>query len=172
MPAHRIVSAGRRGARSADLARRTRTSVKATIYGHPVSVDQFVFLRKADLPSTERWQAALDQLGIDLQLDPTVDPSVHSGYWPARLGGQDSGFEYFCGSIPDAFGAPPPDGLNGRDHVVNLVTHSDVHELRCAMYAASALAAACDGLCFDEATGGLTSASAVLQEARSIPEDV
>jgi len=142
-----------------------------TIYRPPVSVDQFAFLREADLPSTSRWQAALNELGIDLQLDPTVEPSVHSGYWPARLGGQEAGFEYFGGSIPDAFGAPPPDGLNGRDYVVNLVTHSDVHELRYAMYAASALATVCDGLCFDEETGGLTSASAVLQEAHSIPED-
>ncbi|MGH9228759.1 MAG: hypothetical protein ACRD07_08525 [Acidimicrobiales bacterium] len=148
------------------------TSVEATTYGHRVSVDQFVFLRKADMPSTSRWQAALDQLGIDLQLNPTLDPSVHSGYWPALLGDHDSGFEYLCGSIPDAFGAPPPDGLNGRDYVINLVTHSDLRELRCAMYAASALAVACDGLCFDEETGGLTSASAVLQEAHSIAEDV
>jgi hypothetical protein len=148
------------------------TSVDATTYRHLVSVSQIVFLCEADLPSTSRWQAALDQLGIDLQLDPTVEPSGHSGYWPARLVCQDSGFEYFCGSIPDAFGALPPDGLNGRDYVVNLVTHSDLHELRCAMYAASALAAACDGLCFDEETGGLTSASAVLQEAHAIPQEV
>jgi hypothetical protein len=137
-----------------------------------MSVDQFVFLREADLPSTSQWQATLDQLGIDLQLDTTVEPNGHSGYWPARFGGQDSGFEYFCGSIPDAFGAPPPDGLNDRDYVVNLVTHSDMHELRCAMYAASALAAVCDGLCFDEEADALTTATAVLHEAHSIPDDV
>jgi hypothetical protein len=137
-----------------------------------VSVDQFVFLRQEDLPSTSKWQVALDQLGIDLQLDPTVEPSLHAGFWPARLGGEHAGFEYYSGSIPDAFGAAPPDGLNGRDYVVNLVTHSDLHELRCAMYAASALASLCDGVCLDEETGELTSASAVLQEARSIPEDL
>jgi hypothetical protein len=136
-----------------------------------VSVDQFVFLREENLPSTSTWQVALDQLGIDLQLDPTVEPSLHAGYWPARLGGEETGFEHFSGTIPDAFGAVLPDGLNGRDYVVNLVTRSDVRELRCAMYAASALASVCDGLCLDEETGRLISASAVLQEARSISED-
>jgi hypothetical protein len=135
-----------------------------------VSVDHFVFLRERDLPSTAQWQAALDQMGVDLQLDSTVEPGDHSGYWPARLAGEESGFEFFRGSLEDEFGAEPPEGLNGRDHVVSLLTHSDVQELRCAMYALAALALASDGLCFDEETGGVRDASAVLEEARSIPE--
>jgi hypothetical protein len=136
-----------------------------------MSVDQFVFLREVDLPTTSQWQSALDELAAKIQLDPSVEPRHHAWYWPASVAGAESGFEFFHGTIGEAFGGTPPDGLNGRDHVVNFVTHADIQELRCAMYAAAALVSVSDGRYFDEESSGFKEVVAVLEEAGTIPEN-
>jgi hypothetical protein len=84
-----------------------------------LSVDLFVFLRRSDLPSTTVWQDRLDSLGIDVRLDPQFEATAHTGYWPAQLAGQVSGFEFYTGSISDGFCAPPPPGIDELDLVAN-----------------------------------------------------
>jgi hypothetical protein len=79
-----------------------------------------------------------------------------------------SGFEFYAGSIESAFGTPAPECIGGRDFAVNLVTHSDIRELECSLFAAAALASVTDGVAFDEETGGIMPFAALLDEARSI----
>lgn len=136
-----------------------------------MSVDTFVFIHSAELPSASVWQAAIDRLGLDLQLDQSIDSRSHTGFWPAKAAGHDTGFEFFAGPIPDWFGGPVPVQAGDRDWVVDLVTHSDMRELQAAMYAAAGLVEGSNGTVFDEASEGILELSALLQEARGIPLD-
>ncbi len=115
-----------------------------------MSVDLYVFLRSGHLPSISEWQTQLDALTVDLRLDPEVDPRSHTGYWPAELDGVSSGFEFVLGSVKETFGSAPPPGVGDREVVAQFVTHSDMHELKCSMLAAAALATFADGVVFDE----------------------
>jgi hypothetical protein len=141
---------------------------RAVPYVLLVSIDQFVFLAKASLPTTDVWQGALDGLGIDVHLDESIETASHSGFWPVRCGTSQLGFEYYAGPVAEIFGGEPPVGIGVRDYVVNLVTHSDLQELRCALLAAAALAIETDGVVFDDETGGLTTGSSLLEEAGTI----
>jgi hypothetical protein len=127
-----------------------------------------VFLNEANLPSTRQWQEALDGLAVNVRLDESVDTTQHSGFWPVLMGGSQSGFEYYSGTLADAFGGEPPEGLGDREYVVNLVTHSDIRELQCAMFAAAALAIEVDGAVFDDDSGGLIDGAALVEQARAI----
>lgn len=134
-----------------------------------MSVDVYVFLRKEALPETAAWQAELDRLAISVQLDGDVDPRAHTGYWPATIDGADSGFEFYTDPVDETFDEPLP-GLEDRDLVARFVTHSDLTELRCSMYAAAALASVTSGVYFDEETGEVAPAQRLLDEARSIED--
>ena len=133
-----------------------------------MSADVFVFLRESDLPSTFEWQAGIDTLGVDMRLHEEPEPNTAAGYWPVAIRGIASGFEFYAGSIENAFGTPTPEGIGERDFAVNLVTHSDMRELECSLYAAAALASVAGGVGFDEETGGIMPFAALLDEARSI----
>lgn len=64
---------------------------------------QYCFI-KADLPSRQELQAAVDALGFGLLLDPQLDLSIDEGFSPCRLKGfDDIGFELEAGSIEDIF---------------------------------------------------------------------
>jgi hypothetical protein len=137
-------------------------------YGCEMSVDIFVFMREQDLPSTRRWQAALDRLEVGIHLDATPEPTTHSGYWPVTASAQASGFEYLAGPIADAFGSQPPVEVQDRDFVVDLITHSDMQELRCAMFAACALAPECNGVIVDGESGTVMTTAEMRAQASSI----
>jgi hypothetical protein len=61
-----------------------------------------------------------------------------------------------------------PDGLDGREHVINIVTHGNMGELLCGLVACSVLAQRAEGLMYDEESCGLISADEALQSAREI----
>ena len=132
-----------------------------------VSVNVFVFLGR-HLPPLPDWQTELDRLGIDLRLDEGINPSSHSGYWPASVDGEPSGFEFYSGGVTDVFGTPAPPGIGDRDVVANFVTHSNMQELKCSMLAGAALAMLADGVVFDEDSGGTMDGEEFLAQARSM----
>lgn len=133
-----------------------------------MSVHVLVFIERSRLPTTAQWQSALDRFGTGLKLDAGLASDAHSGYWPATIDGHQSGFEYYLGSTEEAYGGDAPAELGRRDLAVDLVTHSDLRELRCSMMAAAALAHVADGLAFDESTGGLVVGTALLEQALAI----
>jgi hypothetical protein len=130
-----------------------------------MSVDSFFFVRNEKLPTIAQWQAALDAAGVGVVLENIGDLRKHSGYLPATYRGQPSGFEWFYGPIADNFGGDVPDGLDGRQHVINCVTHSDMRELACALAACAALSELADGLLYDEESGGLLDPAAAMTQA-------
>ena len=113
-------------------------------------------------------QRALDRLGIDVQLDASIEAVSHSGYWPARLDGRPSGFEILVGPIPEVFGRTAPPGVDERDIAADFVTHSDIRELQCSMLAAAVFGIETDGLIFDDDTEGLMQPTELLEQARAI----
>src|SRR5262249_31606314 len=96
------------------------------------------------------------------------DLRKHTGYLPATYRGQPSGFEWFYGPLAENFGDDAPDGLDGREHVIDCVTHSDMTELICGLVACSVLSQVADGLFFDEESGAVVSANQALQTALGI----
>jgi hypothetical protein len=111
-----------------------------------MSVSSFFFVRDEKLPTIPQWQAALDSAGVSIVLENVGDLRKHTGYLAATLRGQPSGFEWFYGPLAENFGGDAPDGLNGREHVIICVTHSDMSELVCGLIACSVLSQVADGL--------------------------
>ena len=133
-----------------------------------MSVDSFFFVRDAQLPTVAQWQAALDRAGVGIVLEDVGDLRIHTGYWPATHRGEPSGFEWFYGPLADNFGGDPPEGLNGREHVVNCITHSDLRELVCGSVACSVLCQLADGVFLDEESGRLLNAEQALTQAMAM----
>jgi hypothetical protein len=130
-----------------------------------MSVDSFFFVRDAKLPTILQWQAALDRAGVGIVLEDVGDLRKHTGYLPATHRGHPSGFEWFYGPVAENFGGEPPDGLDGQEHVINCVTHSDMRELVCGSVACSVLLQLADGMFFDEESGGLLGPEEALAQA-------
>jgi hypothetical protein len=132
-----------------------------------MSVDTFIFFRDDRLPSRDEWQAALDAENAHITLDHVDNLREFSGYWPAKFDGHDSGFEWFYGPVADMFGEQL-EGAGDRHHAIDLVTHSDMRELVCAMLAAGVLAKLIDGLFLDEESGLLVTGDRAIEIARQI----
>jgi hypothetical protein len=133
-----------------------------------MSVDSFFFVRDDKLPTISQWQAALDAAGVGIVLEVVGDIRTHSGYLPATFRGKPSGFEWFYGTVVENFGGDLPDNLQGREHVVNCVTHSDLSELVCGLVACSVLSQVADGLFLDEESGGVIGPDEALKMALGI----
>jgi hypothetical protein len=133
-----------------------------------MSVDSFFFVRDAKLPTIPQWQSALDHAGVGIVLENVGDLRKHTGYLPATHRSHPSGFEWFYGPLAENFGGDPPAGLEGREHVINCVTHSDMRELVCGLVACSVLTQLADGVLLDEESGGLLAPAAALAQALSI----
>jgi hypothetical protein len=133
-----------------------------------MSVDFFFFVPDEKLPTIPQWQAALDRAGVGIVLADVGDLRKHTGYLPATFRGQASGFEWFYGPLAENFGGDAPDGLGGRGHVINCVTHSDIGELVGDLIACSVLSQIADGLFLDQESGGLVSPNQALQMALGI----
>jgi hypothetical protein len=118
-----------------------------------MSVEVLVYIRDADLPTRDEWQRAIDAEGIDLHLDP-FSPREHTGYLPAKLNGQDCGFEYFYQPLDAADTKDVRAEVGDRDRSVSLVCHSSEIEGRAAMLAAAVLTKLVDGVFFDPQGGG------------------
>ena len=137
-----------------------------------MSVDSFFFVRDDKLPTIQQWQAALDEAGVGIMLEDVGDLRKHSAYLPATHRGQPSGFEWYYGPIAENFGDDPPDGLDGREYVINCVTHSDMRELVCGSVACSVLLQLADGVYFDEDSGNLLDPAEALAQALSMESHI
>lgn len=137
-----------------------------------MSVDSFFFVRDAKLPTILQWQAALDRAEVGIVLEDVGDLRKHTGYLPAIHREQPSGFEWFYGPLAQNFGGDPPDGLDGREHVIDCVTHSDMRELVCGLIACSILSQLADGVFLDEESGGLLEPDAALAYALSLERHI
>lgn len=121
-----------------------------------MSVDLMVFLKREKLPTRGRWQKAIDAEGLGLSLDE-VDTFSHTGFWPAKLNGKDSGFEYLFGNSEPQDTDDDPEELtrviDDRDCAATFTIHGSLDELQAASIAAAALAKISDGVFVDPQSG-------------------
>ncbi len=137
-----------------------------------MAVESFFIVRDEKLPTIPQWQAALERAGVGMVLQDVGDLRTHTGYLPVTHRGHPCGFEWFYGPLADHLRGQPPPGLDGRDYVVNCVTHSDPWELVCGLIACSVLSQLADGLFLNEETGGLMDADAALEMACGLEEQI
>lgn len=100
--------------------------------------EQFAFLAKSKVPDRAGWQAAIDDCGFDLKLDPDLQPFEDSGYLPCKLKGRDSGFEIY---YQDAGELGDLNAIAGtHDHCISFRWGGDMAECACVMVASYVLA--------------------------------
>src|SRR5262245_61339549 len=107
-----------------------------------------IFIAARGLPTVVEWQQAIDGLGFDVKLDPSVDPAKHSGYWPAVFEGRETGFEFYLDPSKEVLRDYPhiKSKVGGSKHCASFVLHSDMLELCAASASAAALTSLTNGV--------------------------
>ena len=107
-----------------------------------MSMELYVFLAKQDMPSREKWQAAITRLKIPLELDPTTNPLTVGGFCPMHLRGDPTGVEIAVGSAVEFSIDDFPNAteeIGGRDAHVSFCWGGSFEEGACAFGAAAGL---------------------------------
>jgi hypothetical protein len=134
---------------------------------YSMSVDSFVFLQDARLPTVAEWQHALDTLDTHITLGQVDDLRSHVGYLPACYRGHNTSFEWFFGPVTEIYGQVP-EAIGERSHAIDFVTHSDMQELICGMIAGAVLAQLADGLVFDEESNSFIDGKRAFEIAKQV----
>lgn len=123
-------------------------------------------LSDRELISVAEWQAAIDAEGYVLRLASDIEVDVHSGFLPAHLRGEPTGFE--CNRFAaDEFMSEMRDVDFGHDwkYGLGFRWRGDFNEMRAAWIAASAYAKAADGVVFDDQEGIVRTAAEAMNVA-------
>jgi hypothetical protein len=104
-----------------------------------MSLDLYAFV--SSLPNRADWQSAVDQVGIDLKLDPELDLAQDSGFSPCELRGKPSGFEISIEAASETLETYPSleSAVGSRSHVICFRWAGDLAECACVMGASLAL---------------------------------
>jgi len=124
-------------------------------------------LSNRSLNSMAEWQSAIDTAGFPLTLSDETPIERVSGFLPARLRGQQTGFE--CSQWPaEEFiqGLPMIDLGQKWKYALALRWRADFNELRAAWIAGSAYAQATDGIVFDGQEGKIRDGAEAQKTAR------
>ena len=115
-----------------------------------MSLEQHAFITRQNVPSATAWQAAITQLGFDLQLDPALKPHEDSGYLPCKLGQTAAGFEIYYESAEELLNEYPhiKERLSSRDYAISFRWGGDMAECACVLIASAALAKSCDAVVY------------------------
>lgn len=133
-----------------------------------MSMELHVLLEKSRLPDVQAWQAAIDALGFDVKLDPSLAVETDTGFLPAKFNGNDSGFEFDVSPVHEIADTYPEFGneFAGRDVSGNFRWGGDLNEMACALVASAALATLTDGTWFDPQEGACVDPAGAVEEAR------
>jgi hypothetical protein len=109
------------------------------VVGGVPSLELYAFLET--LPDVARWQAAVDQIGIGLKLDPTMDLATDGGFSPCKLKGRETGFEILVEPAADVLRGYPAlaSVVGSRSQVISFRWGSEFAECASAMGASLAL---------------------------------
>ena len=104
-----------------------------------MSLDLYAFV--TSLPNRADWQSAIDQLSIDLKLDPELDLAADSGFSPCEIRGKASGFEVSVEKASQALETYPSleSAVGSRPHVICFRWGGDLAECACVLGASLAL---------------------------------
>lgn len=102
-------------------------------------------------PARSEWQAAIDQLGLPLRLDPALNLSGHAGRSPCKLCGEDSGLELWETPAAALLASFPTLAKAAPRRVATAITFrwgDDTRECACALGAAAGLLAGFPAVAF------------------------
>jgi hypothetical protein len=121
---------------------------------------QIYILSDVQLKSISDWQRAIEREGFSLSLADDTDFWRGSGFWPARLEQQSTGFERYNINPKELFDTYREIQF-GRQwkYVLELVWGGDLRQMQAATMAATAYARATDGVVFDPQAGQFLTAS-------------
>ncbi len=113
-------------------------------------LENTVFLDKDSMLTPTQWQAAIQAAGFDLQITSDFEVYNFEGFVNATLEGRKAGFEYYFEAIEDdMLNAELKGQIDGKTHIVTLVTHSDLDKTRSSCLAAAVLCKAVNGFLWD-----------------------
>lgn len=125
------------------------------------------------LADTAEWQRALDAEGFALKLDASVVLGEASGFFPAHLGEQLTGFEVDHENAAEMIAEYPNfDFGHAWTHALSFRVGGDFTELYAANMAAAAYARATGGVVWDGESGEVMSPDRTAQVARDIGRDL
>ena len=115
-----------------------------------MSIELHIFMNDSQVPTRDRWQQAIDQLGFPTTLDPTLDLRNDTGFSPTKFRGQDTGFEFYLEPAADILSdfEHIAAQVGSRDQCATFRWGGDVLECGAAISAAAALAQVADGIYF------------------------
>ena len=104
-----------------------------------MSLDLYTFVDQ--LPDRPTWQAAIDQTGVDLKLDPALDLARDAGFLPCEIQGKASGFELTVAPAAELLSSFPSLAaeVGTRPHVMCFRWGGDLAESACVLGANLAL---------------------------------
>jgi hypothetical protein len=107
-----------------------------------MSSEMHAFLRESDVPTREAWQAAIDSLGLPVQLSLELSPTGNSGFSPVLLKGVSSGFELSLCEASEVLKSYPrlSSEIGNRDRVLTFSWGGDLSECACVLASVAALA--------------------------------
>jgi len=116
-----------------------------------MSLEQHAFLARDSVPSVADWQAAITELGFDLEIYPELKPFEHSGGVPCKLGSIESGFEIYYEPADELLTTYPhaKEPAAHRDYAISFRYFGDLADLASVLIAAAALAKSFHAVVYD-----------------------
>jgi len=98
-----------------------------------VSLNIYTFV--SSLPDRESWQAAIDEVGVDLKLDPDLDLTRDEGFSPCVIQGKASGFELDVTPASEVLADHPSlkPAAGDRSHALCFRWGGDLAECACVL---------------------------------------
>ena len=139
-----------------------------------MSLEQHAFMTKGSVPSRANWQAAIGQLGFDLQFDQQLKPFEDSGFLPCKLRAKDSGFEIYYEPADDLLTAYPQmkEKVGHRDYCISFRWGGDMAECACVLIASAALAKSFDAVVYYPDDDLIYGFDELLSDAKEVLQDI
>ncbi len=133
-----------------------------------MSFDLDVFLERSKLPAFDEWAEAIRKEGFPLAFPEPVDLTKHTGFLPAVLGDEESGFEFFVSDLDELDGLPEEARalVPAADAVASFSCH-EMQECLAAAVAAAVLARLTSGLFLDPQGSGFFQGQEAIAHARA-----
>jgi hypothetical protein len=135
-----------------------------------MSLELYVCLQQARLPTVKAWEEALQAEGFDLTFDDEFALTDHSGFLPVVHNGVDTGFEFYLDPLDDD-ALPYPEARSAAsdcDQVAAFRLGGDERELAAALCASAVLAKMTGGVYYNSTEGLAQRGSASIDAAREM----
>ncbi len=134
-----------------------------------MALQQTAYVVRADVPSRETLQAAVNSLGFDCKIDAFYVPFQCSGFLPCVLNGRESGFEIYFESAKEVMAdfSTLAESVGNRDVAITFRWGGDMAECACVLILSAALANEFGAIVHYHDDNMLYSAEQLVEEARA-----